>query len=129
MGGEMAGTFMAASQVQVHRRTIHRVRAEFGAREGEYGSVLYLAGALPADAEANFAHAWSHVQKGANGMLASEVVANGPSTFSAASVTWTDSLDSMLAAAADNFADPVTQEIMAATNTTVVGRVLTRRLI
>ena len=68
------------------------------------------------------------MQKGSNGMLASEVVANGPSTFSAASVTWTDSLDSMLAAAAENFADPVTQEIMAATNTTVVGRVLTRRL-
>jgi hypothetical protein len=37
-------------------------------------------------------------------------------------------MDALLAASAANFADPAVQETMAATNTTVLGRMMTRRL-
>ena len=38
--------------------------------------------------------------------------------------TYTDSIDQLMAASAKNFADSTTKNTMAATNTSVVGRVL-----
>jgi hypothetical protein len=37
-------------------------------------------------------------------------------------------MDALLAASAANFADPAVQETMAATKSTILGRLMTRRL-
>ena len=61
-------------------------------------------------------------------MTALQLIAGGASPFSAAAVTWADSIDALLAASAKNFADPVVQEMMTSTGSTVLGRVISRRL-
>ena len=118
------------TQVQVHRRSLMRTQAEFGSREGTYGSALYLS-SLPVDdatMQKNCSVNWEHLQKGANGMTALNIVAGGSSPFSHVVTTRTNSLDSLLAASVQNFADPAVQKIMAGLNIKVLGRVLTRRL-
>lgn len=121
---------MRDTQVQVLRRGLMRVQADFGVREGAYSSALYLGGGMVDDATAmaNFSHNWSHVQDGANGMTAMQVIAQGPAPFTGAVATWSDSIDALLAASAKNFADPKVHEMMATSGTTVLGRVLGRRL-
>ena len=107
-----------------------RVQAEFGTRTGDVGSVLYVGGPRLDDATAqeSFALAWGHMQNGANGLAALENIAGGPGTFTGNVVTWADSLDSLMAASAENFADPEVQEQIASSGIQVLGRVLTRRL-
>jgi hypothetical protein len=121
---------MQDAQVQVQRRNLFRVQAQRGTRDGEFGSILYMAGAPVDDAtmEKNLDLNWSHMQNGANGMSWMQSVASGPAPFTASVATWTDSLDSLLAASASNFADPAVQKIMVETKAQVLGRVLTRRL-
>lgn len=121
---------MRDTQVQVLRRGLMRVQADFGVREGAYSSALYLGGGMVDDAtaQANFGHNWTHVQEGANGMTAMQVIAQGPAPFTGAVATWADSIDALLAASAKNFADPKVHEMMATTGTTVLGRVLGRTL-
>jgi hypothetical protein len=123
-------TLMKDTGVNLHRRSLMRVQAEFGTRTGDVGSVLYLGGPQldDATAQANYAVSWAHVQKGANGVAALRNVAAGPSPFSATVATWADSLDSLMAASAEGFADPKVQELMTSTGTQVLGRLLTRRL-
>jgi len=121
---------MQDAQVQVQRRNLFRVQAERGTRDGEFGSILYMAGAPVDDAtmENNLDLNWSHIQNGANGMSWMQSVASGPAPFTASVATWTDSLDSLMAASASNFADPAVQKIMVENKAQVLGRVLTRRL-
>jgi hypothetical protein len=121
---------MQDAQVQVQRRNLFRVQAERGTRTGQFGSVLYMAGSPVDDStmDKNLDLNWSHIQNGANGITWMQSVASGPAPFSATVATWTDSLDSLMAASASNFADPAVQKIMAETKAQVLGRVLTRRL-
>jgi len=121
---------LADTGVQVERRTLMRRQAEFGSRDASHGTILYLAGPPQSDenTESNMALSWGHLEAGAAGMAAMQVIAGGPSPFSGVVVTWADSMDALLAASAANFADPAVQEGMAATNTTVLGRMMTRRL-
>jgi hypothetical protein len=158
MGGEAAGTVIVAFEwdsidaamtgqaalyadadmlalmkdtgVTLHRRSLLRLQAEFGTRTGDFGSVLYVGGPSMDDATAqeSFALAWGHMQNGANGLTALENIAGGPGTFTGSVVTWADSLDSMMAAATENYADPKIQEALASTGMQPLGRVLTRRL-
>lgn len=118
------------AQVQVQRRNLFRVQAERGTRDGEFGSVLYMAGAPTDDAtmEQNLDLNWGHIKHGANGMTWMQSVASGPAPFNATVATWTDSLDSLMAASASNFADPAVQKIMIENKAQVLGRVITRRL-
>ena len=71
---------------------------------------------------------WKHISNGANGLTWMTSVASGPAPFNATVATWTDSLDSLMSASAANFADPEVLKVMADTNATVLGRLLTRRL-
>jgi hypothetical protein len=123
-------TLMKDTGVNLHRRSLMRVQAEFGTRTGDVGSVLYLGGPPldDATAQAGYAASWAHVQNGANGVVALQNVAAGPSPFSATVATWADSLDSLMAASAAGFADPKVQEVVASAGLQVLGRVLTRRL-
>ena len=57
-----------------------------------------------------------------------QVIASGPAPFNGVVVTWADSMDELLAASAANFADPAVQETMAATQSTILGRLMTRVL-
>lgn len=159
MGGEMAGTVLVAFEtetadaamelnaaiyadpdlvklitdagVQVGRRSLMRAQAEFGSREGQYNTTLYMTGPPldDATAQANFSHAWGNIEPGANGMGALQLVAGGASPFSAVAVTWADSIDELLAASAKNFADPAVQEMMASAGSVVIGRTINRRLV
>lgn len=123
-------TMMRDTQVQVVRRGLMRVQAEFGSRQGNYASVLYIGGSPVDDAtaQANFGQNWSHLEHGANGMTAMQVIAQGPVAFSGAVTTWADSIDELLAASAKNFSDPKILEQMASSGTSVLGRLLARRL-
>ncbi len=123
-------TLMKDTGVTLHRRSLMRVQAEFGTRTGDFGSVLYLGGPPldDATAQAGFALSWGHVQTGANGITALANVAGGPGSFTGSAVTWADSLDAMMAASADSYADPEIQEAIASSGMQVLGRVITRRL-
>jgi hypothetical protein len=123
-------TLMKDVGIKVHRRSLLRVQAEFGTRTGDVGSALYLAGPPldDATAQASFGVAWGHMQNGANGLTALQNIAGGPAAFTGSVATWADSLDSLMAASAENLADPKTQELMTSHGVQVLGRVLTRRL-
>jgi hypothetical protein len=121
---------MQDTQVQVQRRNLFRVQAERGTRDGEFGSILYMAGVPTDDAtmEQNIEMNWAHIQSGANGMSYMQSVASGPAPFNATAATWTDSLDSLMVASASNFADPAVQKVMVDNKVQILGRVITRRL-
>jgi len=115
----------------VVRRNLFRVQSERGERSGQYGTILYMTGRPLDDAtmEANMDHNWSHINEGANGLTWLMSVASGPSPFNATAVTWTDSLDSLLAASNKMFADPKTMQIMADSGAQVLGRIIGRNML
>ena len=127
---ELVG-MMQDTQVQVNRRILFRVQSERGERRGQYGTILYMAGRPLDDAtmESNMDHNWSHIQNGANGLTSLMSVAAGPAPFNATAVTWTDSLDDLLAASNKMFADPKTMQIMTDSGTQVLGRVIGRNML
>ena len=122
---------MQEAQVQVVRRNLFRVQSERGERRGQYGTILYMAGRPLDDAtmESNMDHNWSHINAGANGLTWLMSVASGPSPFNATAVTWTDSLDDLLAASNKMFADPKTMQIMTDSGAQVLGRVIGRNML
>lgn len=128
--GELVG-MMQDTQVQVNRRILFRVQSERGERRGQYGTILYMAGRPLDDAtmESNMDHNWSHIQNGANGLTWLMSAAAGPAPFNATAVTWTDSLDDLLAASNKMFADPKTMQIMTDSGTQVLGRVIGRNML
>ena len=79
--------------------------------------------------ESNMDHNWSHIQNGANGLTWLMSAAAGPAPFNATAVTWTDSLDDLLAASNKMFADPKTMQIMTDSGTQVLGRVIGRNML
>jgi len=121
---------MRETQVNVQRRNLFRVQAERGTRNGEFGTVLYMAGAPQDDAtmDRNIEMNWKHMSQGANGLTYMQSVASGPAPFNGTVATWTDSLDGLMSASAANFADPEVLKVMAETKTTILGRLVTRRL-
>jgi len=122
---------MQEAQVQVVRRNLFRVQSERGERRGQYGTILYMAGRPLDDAtmESNMDHNWSHINASANGLTWLMSVASGPSPFNATAVTWTDSLDDLLAASNKLFADPKTMQIMTDSGAQVLGRVIGRNML
>ena len=122
---------MQEAQVQVVRRNLFRVQSERGERRGQYGTILYMVGRPLDDAtmESNMDHNWSHINAGANGLTWLMSVASGPSPFNATAVTWTDSLDDLLAASNKMFADPKTMQIMTDSGAQVLGRVIGRNML
>ncbi|NBS30200.1 MAG: hypothetical protein EBS76_06735 [Actinobacteria bacterium] len=127
---ELVG-MMQATQVHVNRRILFRVQSERGERRGQYGTILYMAGRPVDDAtmESNMDHNWSHIQNGANGLTWLMSVAAGPAPFNATAVTWTDSLDDLLAASNKMFADPKTMQIMTDSGAQILGRVIGRNML
>lgn len=122
---------MQEAQVQVVRRNLFRVQSERGERRGQYGTILYMVGRPLDDAtmESNMDHNWSHINAGANGLTWLMSVASGPSPFNATAVTWTDSLDDLLAASNKMFADPKTMQIMTDSGAQVLGRIIGRNML
>ena len=122
---------MQDTQVQINRRILFRVQSERGERRGQYGTILYMAGRPLDDAtmESNMDHNWSHMQDGANGLTWLTSIAAGPAPFNGTAVTWTDSLDDLLAASNKLFADPKTMQIMTDSGAQVLGRVIGRNML
>ena len=121
---------MQDTQVQINRRILFRVQSERGERRGQYGTIPYMAGRPLDDAtmEGNMDHNWSYMQDGANGLTWLTSIAAGPAPFNG-TVTWTDSLDDLLAASNKMFADPKTMQIMTDSGAQVLGRVIGRNML
>ena len=124
-------SMMRDTQVQVVRRGLFKVQAEVGTRTGNVGTILYVAGRAPDDATAasNLELNWRHMESGANGIVSLLSIANGPAPFTGTAVTFADSLDDLLAASQSMFADADVQAAMQNSGLSVVGRVMTRRLV
>ena len=93
---------------------------------GAFASGLMMRSDMtPDQANADIDRAFANMSEGANGMSIAQVIATGPNPMGTHYVvTYTDSIDQLMAASAKNFADSTTKNTMAATNTSVVGRVL-----
>lgn len=126
---ELVG-MMQSTQVQINRRNLFRVQAERGERQGQYGTILYIAGRPIDDAtmESNMDFNWSYIQEGANGLTWLMSVASGPAPFNATAVTWADSLDDLMAVSNKMFADPKTMQIMTDSGAQILGRVIGRNM-
>lgn len=124
-------TMMRDTQVNVVRRGLFKVQAEVGSRTGAVGTILYVGGRVIDDATAasNLELNWKYMSSGANGIVSLLSLANGPSPFVGTAVTFADSLDALLASSQAMFAEPEVQNAMANSGLTVLGRVMTRRLV
>tara|TARA_Y100000768_G_C23937313_1_gene663211 strand:- start:128 stop:733 length:606 start_codon:yes stop_codon:yes gene_type:complete len=117
---------MGAAGASVLRRSLMMVVARAGEMSGTFASGLMMKSDMTApQAQADIDRAFGNISEGANGMSISQVIATGANPIGTHYVvTYTDSVDQLMAASAKNFADSTTKNTMAATNTVVVGRVL-----
>ena len=122
---------MGAAGASVLRRSLMMVVARAGEMSGAFASGLMMRSDMtPDQANADIDRAFANMSEGANGMSIAQVIATGPSPRGTHYVvTYTDSIDQLMAASAKNFADSTTKNTMAATNTSVVGRVLNEVLV
>ena len=112
--------------VSVVRRSVLEITGEQGDRSGEFNTCLYMGGNT--NTAEGIETGWKHMQAGATGMCVTRSVASGLSPWSGAIFCWTDSVDALLVASANAFADPEQQEIMAKNNLQPMGRVITQVL-
>lgn len=118
---------MAAAGASVVRRSLMMSLARRGEMTGTYSSGIMLKSdpLSPEKADADMDGYWANISQGANGMQTAAVIATGANPIGTHYVvTFTDSVDQLMAASAKNFADSTTIANMAATGTVVVGRVL-----
>ena len=112
------------------RRSMARIAAQRGTREGQYMSMLMVT-TDPADdvtVSANADTMWDGLSEAANGYAINQVIAGGEFTGMYALIGWCDSLDTYMEAAADvNTSAPV-QQLMSNQNIRFVSRGLARRL-
>ena len=119
-----------SSGVTPLRRSMAKLLAQRGTREGQYTSVLMCTGDM-ADETTSSSNAdtmWDGLSAAANGYAINQVIAGGEFTGMYALVSWTDSLDAFMEAAnATNTSAPV-QQIMSNQNIKFVSRSLSRIL-
>ena len=112
------------------RRSMAKVLAQRGSREGQCMSLLMCSGNSidEATAASNADLLWDGLSSAANGYAINQVIAGGEFTGMYALTTWTDSLASFMeAATATNSSAPV-QQMMSNQNIRFVSRSLSRIL-
>lgn len=119
---------MQAAGIQTLRRSLMDVRMERGTLDGKFGSLIVSAGNLAEDEEATADAIWAHMEKGTNGIRWTQAVAAGPLTGMYVTISTSDSLDALMAASNQMFADPAILEMMAEQNFQLIQRSLFRRL-
>ena len=112
------------------RRSMARVLAQRGTREGQYTSILMCTGDMAdeATASSNADTMWDGLSGAANGYAVNQVIAGGEFTGMYALVSWTDSLDAFMEAANTTNSSAPVQQIMSNQNIKFVSRGLSRSL-
>ena len=109
--------------VSVVRRSVLEILAERGdARpSGGFGTCVYMSGNMSTE---GIDTGWSHLQDGANGVMTARAIANGVSPWSGLILTFADSVDDLLAAAANAWGDTSMQALNAKNDAKPLGRVI-----
>ena len=107
--------------VTLHRRSILAGMGEMGERRGSYLSCVYTSG-IP-NAEGRDA-GWDIMKEGANGLMGCAAVANGVAPWTGCIFSWTDSVDSLMAASAKAWSSSQMQATQAKYGTRPEGRVI-----
>ena len=121
---------MQAAGIQTLRRSLLNIITERGTLDGEFGSMIVSAGA-PADQATMDASAdaiWGHIEKGANGIRWGQGIAAGALTGMYITISTTDSLDDLVAASNEMFADPQILTMMGEQGFQLIQRAMFRRL-
>ena len=119
-----------AAGVTTLRRSLFAVDNERGQCEGEFSSLLAVRGesADKATLNANADAFWSFLQKGANGQRLGRGIAGSQLYGMHISVVYTDSLDALVAASNDMWADSSIQERIEKLSAQPVSRYFYRML-
>ena len=119
-----------AAGVTTLRRSLFAVDNERGQCEGEFSSLLAVRGesADKATLNANVDAFWSFLQKGANGQRLGRGIAGSQLYGMHISVVYTDSLDALVAASNDMWADSSIQERIEKLSAQPVSRYFYRML-
>ena len=119
-----------SSGVTPIRRSMAKLLAQRGTREGQYTSILMCTGDM-ADETTSSSNAdtmWDGLSAAANGYAINHVIAGGEYTGMYALVSWTDSLDAFMEAANTTNTSAPVQQIMSNQNIKFVSRSLSRIL-
>ena len=119
-----------SSGVTPLRRSMAKLLAQRGTREGQYTSILMCTGDMTDEttASSNADTMWDGLSGAANGYAINQVIAGGEFTGMYALVSWTDSLDAFMEAANATNTSAPTQQIMSNQNIKFVSRSLSRIL-
>jgi hypothetical protein len=121
----------AEAGVQPVQRSLLQIEQERGEGEGSFYTALVLTGDAPtpedqaAEVDRNFAILSKH---GVNGMRLMRSIAGGAMTGAWLNVTYTDSVDTLMAGSREVFADPEMQASMAKSNLQLQSRSISRML-
>ena len=109
--------------VSVVRRSVLEILAEFGETRptSGFGTAVYMSGNISAE---GMDTAWGHMQAGANGLQLNRAIANGIAPWTGLVVTFADSVDDLLGAAVNAWADTSMQARNSMNDVKPLGRVI-----
>ena len=109
--------------VSVVRRSVLEILAERGETRptSGFGTAVYMSGNISAE---GMDTAWGHMQAGANGLQLNRAIANGIAPWTGLVVTFADSVDDLLGAAVNAWADTSMQARNSMNDVKPLGRVI-----
>ena len=109
--------------VSVVRRSVLEILAEFGETRptSGFGTAVYMSGNISAE---GIDTGWGHMQAGANGLMLTRAIANGIAPWTGLVMTFADSVDDLLVAAANAWGDTSMQALNARNDVKPLGRVI-----
>ena len=109
--------------VSVVRRSVLEILAERGETRptSGFGTAVYMSGKISAEGIDN---GWRHMQEGANGLMISRAIANGMAPWTGLIMTFADSVDDLLSAAANAWADTAMQARNSMNDVKPLGRLI-----
>jgi len=109
--------------VSVVRRSVLEILAEFGETRptSGFGTAVYMSGNISAE---GMDTAWGHMQAGANGLQLNRAIANGIAPWTGLVVSFADSVDDLLGAAVNAWADTSMQARNSMNDVKPLGRVI-----
>ena len=107
----------------VVRRSVLEILAERGETRptSGFGTAVYMSGNISAEGIDN---GWRHMQEGANGLMISRAIANGMAPWTGLIMTFADSVDDLLSAAANAWADTAMQARNSMNDVKPLGRLI-----
>ena len=114
---------MSDCGVSVVRRSVLEILAERGETRptSGFGTAVYMSGNISAE---GIDTGWGHMQAGANGLMLTRAIANGIAPWTGLVMTFADSVDDLLVAAANAWGDTSMQALNAKNDVKPLGRVI-----